>query len=333
MSMWRLRDARERRSRPSGSETLIELGINHEQQHQELLLTDILSLFARAAAARVTSPQAPASPSAAAAPLDWSTPSTAASRHRPRRRGLRLRQRGATPRGAHPPLQARQPLVTNGECMPSSRTAAMPPRRSGSPTAGPPSKRRAGRAALLGGGRRRLVMQMSLPACGPSTRPRRSATSATTRPTPSLAGPARGCPPSPSGSWRLRGLPVTGELLGAGRLRPMPAEAGGTRALDQMYGDVWEWTGERLSPLSRLQAAPGAVGEYNGKFMCNQFVLRGGSCATPDGHIRADLSQLLLSSSALAVHGAPAGCRSVMERALLPPRRRRARADITVRVV
>lgn len=75
--------------------------------------------------------------------------------------------------------------------------------------------------------------------------------------------------------------PVTGNLLEAGWLHPQ-AGAG-----SKLYGDVWEWTGSAYLPYPGYRPAGGAVGEYNGKFMVNQFVLRGGSCATPASHVRA----------------------------------------------
>ncbi len=66
-----------------------------------------------------------------------------------------------------------------------------------------------------------------------------------------------------------------------------PAAAADDADLQQMFGSVWEWTGSAYRPYPGFRAAPGAVGEYNGKFMSGQFVLRGGSCATPRGHLRA----------------------------------------------
>src|SRR5205807_7428669 len=81
------------------------------------------------------------------------------------------------------------------------------------------------------------------------------------------------------------GQPVDGNLLETGALHPWPAAAaaGGPR---QLYGDVWEWTQSAYGAYPGFRPAPGAVGEYNGKFMCNQLVLRGGSCATSRNHVR-----------------------------------------------
>jgi ergothioneine biosynthesis protein EgtB len=82
-------------------------------------------------------------------------------------------------------------------------------------------------------------------------------------------------------------VPIEGNFVESGRFHPQPLQAPADHAgIAQMYGDVWEWTQSAYSPYPGFRIAPGALGEYNGKFMCNQYVLRGGSCATPRSHIR-----------------------------------------------
>jgi ergothioneine biosynthesis protein EgtB len=82
------------------------------------------------------------------------------------------------------------------------------------------------------------------------------------------------------------GCPLEGHFADTGRYHPQ-APAAAARAPVQMYGDVWEWTSSSYAPYPGYRPAAGALGEYNGKFMVNQYVLRGGSCATPAGHVRA----------------------------------------------
>lgn len=87
--------------------------------------------------------------------------------------------------------------------------------------------------------------------------------------------------------WELaaESLPVRGNLLRAEALRPLPA--GEQPGMKQMFGDVWEWTASPYVAYPGYRPVSGALGEYNGKFMCNQLVLRGGSCVTPADHVRA----------------------------------------------
>jgi ergothioneine biosynthesis protein EgtB len=94
--------------------------------------------------------------------------------------------------------------------------------------------------------------------------------------------------------WEVaaEGLAVCGNFADRGLLHPSAAATDGVDAhspgrLRQMFGDVWEWTASPYVPYPRFRAAAGAIGEYNGKFMCSQMVLRGGAAVTPAGHVRA----------------------------------------------
>lgn len=94
--------------------------------------------------------------------------------------------------------------------------------------------------------------------------------------------------------WEVasEGLPITGNFVESGRYHPAPLADGGAGvtagegALKQMFGDVWVWTQSSYAPYPGYHPAPGALGEYNGKFMCDQYVLRGGCCATSESHLR-----------------------------------------------
>jgi formylglycine-generating enzyme required for sulfatase activity len=90
--------------------------------------------------------------------------------------------------------------------------------------------------------------------------------------------------PLPYPPPEYQGRELTGNFAESARFAPDVAPD--TPGLSQMVGDLWEWTGSAYLAYPGYRPAAGALGEYNGKFMCNQFVLRGGCCATPRSHIR-----------------------------------------------
>ena len=265
---------------------LIELGLHHEQQHQELLLTDILHLLAQSPLRPAYRPTPTATASGGARPLEWRAyeggifavghegQSFAYDCERPRHEVLVQ------------PFHLASRAVTNGEWQDfiadgGYRTAAHW-LSDGWATV----NREAWQAPLYWEQRDGTWWSMTLhgmrpveeraPVCHVSYYEADAFARWASRRLPTEA------------EWEIAAtpLPVSGNTLGRGAFRPLPAEAGNGRAPAQMLGDVWEWTSSAYGAYPGFRPAEGAVGEYNGKFMCGQYVLRGGSCATPEGHMR-----------------------------------------------
>ena len=93
---------------------------------------------------------------------------------------------------------------------------------------------------------------------------------------------------------QMQADPLAGHFANSQAFHPRPARPD---AMAQLFGDAWEWTQSSYSAYPGFAIAPGAIGEYNGKFMINQYVLRGGSCATPLGHIRASYRNFFPAAS------------------------------------
>ncbi len=264
---------------------IVELGLHHEQQHQELILTDVKHLLWQNPLRPAYRAAAPP-PRAEAAPLGWHTygeglyeighagPGFAFDNETPRHRifleSFELASRPATA-GEY------RAFVEDGgyrrpELWLSDGFAAVAERGWESPLYW---ERRDGE-----------WLQLTLSGLHP-VREEEPVTHVSYYEADAFARWAGARLPREA-EWELAAAdqPVRGNFAESGGLHPRCAPAAGTGP-QQLFGDVWEWTQSPYGAYPGYRPPAGALGEYNGKFMCNQLTLRGGSCATPEGHVRA----------------------------------------------
>ncbi|MBA5779096.1 ergothioneine biosynthesis protein EgtB [Stappia sp. F7233] len=265
---------------------LVELGIHHEQQHQELLLTDILHLFAQNPLKPAYALEAPRSAPHAAPADTWSSFDGGIRRIGHEGGGFFYDNEGPAHEVLQRPFKLADRLVTNREWLAFMEDGGYETATLWLADGWGTVNREGWRAPLYWLKRDGAWHQMSLhglrpieldaPVCHVSY----YEADAFAR----FAG--KRLPLESEWEVAAAGLPLKGNTVGTGELRPLVAghASSGPR---QMIGDVWEWTASPYVAYPGFKPAAGAVGEYNGKFMVNQLVLRGGSCATPEGHIRA----------------------------------------------
>jgi len=266
---------------------LIEIGINHEQQHQELLLTDILALFAEnplRPAYRQRQPRAVEPETAARGWIDFPGDirlvghsgdgfawDNEAPRHEVLVHAFRLADR----------------LVTNGEWMEFMADGGYSTPEHWLADGWATVNREGWQAPLYWEQRDCEWLAMSLEGLHAVDRAAPVCHVSYYEADAFARWAGKRLPTEMEWEVAAQGVEVAGGVTPAGAaLRPLPAGPpdGGLR---QMYGHVWQWTQSAYLPYPRYRPPAGALGEYNGKFMVSQQVLRGGSCATPAGHTRA----------------------------------------------
>ena len=273
---------------PEEARTLVRLGCHHEEQHQELLVTDILHLFAENPLEPALWPAARKVPVAMPAPMGWIARDEGIVEvgHAVGDGGGRFAFdcEGPRHRALVPAHAIADRTVTNGEWQAFIADGGYRDPRLWLADGWAWVQREGVHAPLYWEERDGVWTRFGLDGRRPID-PAAPVTHVSLYEADAFATWAGARLPTEF-EWEAaaNALDACGgnQMDRAGAVEPRPAVGG-----PAFFGDVWEWTGSAYRPYPGFRAVEGAVGEYNGKFMSGQFVLRGGSCATPRGHVRA----------------------------------------------
>jgi ergothioneine biosynthesis protein EgtB len=265
---------------------VVTLGLNHEQQHQELMLTDIKHVFTMNPLRPVYHERIAAAGQAEAPPLQWVSFSEGVYWIGHQGEGFSFDNEGPRHREFLGPFALASRLVTNGEYLAFMEDGGYERPEFWLSAGWSTLQEQGWKAPFYWERHDGRWMMMTLSGMRPveASEPVCHVSYFEADAYAQWAG-AR-LPTEAEWEVAAAGVPLEGNFVESGSYHPLPASITTDGELTQMFGDVWEWTRSAYSPYPGYKPVPGALGEYNGKFMCNQYVLRGGSCATSGSHIR-----------------------------------------------
>jgi dimethylhistidine N-methyltransferase len=265
---------------------LVELGLAHEEQHQELILMDILHLFAQSPLSPAYAPpKSPAAPQRPPAPLEFLRFEGGLVEIGHEGHAFAFDNEGPRHKAWLEPFELADRLVTNAEWLAFMADGGYRRPELWLSEGWAICQREGWTAPLYWREAEDGWSAMTLHGLRPLDPVQPVAHVSFFEAEAFAAWAGARLPTEAEWEYAAADAPVAGNFLGSGRLEPTPPPPG--VGLRQMFGDLWAWTRSAYQPYPGFRSAAGAVGEYNGKFMSGQFVLRGGACVTPSGHVRA----------------------------------------------